>query len=371
MSSTETSEPPVGGEARPLTAPPPVAGLHGSISAFDPEQEGWDEYVERLQHYFTANDILAEDKRRAILLTVVGASTYQLIRTLVTPAKVTEISFKDLVAKAHEHFCPKPSPIVKRFEFNTRVQKEGEALATYVAELRTIAQYCDYGAALSDMLRDCLVCGVRDKGIQRRLLQTPDLTFSKMQEMALGAQAAEKDSKCLTVSDKDLTTMPVGQVKSLPKQGSWRKADRAHIPEKPSSVGESQQGHNSPGKCCSRCGGRHEPAACSYKNYECHHCKRKGHLARMCPKKGRPREQKTHQITQGESTRQEEEERSSDYSMYHLSGSSSPPFQVTVVANGHLLLKEIDVGASVSIVSLRTFETIRDGESTLELQEPT
>ena len=39
--------------------------------------------MERLQHYFTANDILAEDKRRAILLTVVGASTYRLIRTLV------------------------------------------------------------------------------------------------------------------------------------------------------------------------------------------------------------------------------------------------------------------------------------------------
>ena len=57
--------------------------------------------------------------------------------------------------------------------------------------------------------------------------------------------------------------------------------------------------------------------------------------------------------------------------MYHLSDSSSPPFQVTVVANGHPLLMEIDTGASVSIASLHTFETICDGESTLELQEPT
>ena len=179
------------------------------------------------------------------------------------------------------------------------------------------------------------------------------------------------DSKRLTVSDKDPTTIPVGQVKSLPKQGSWRKATRTHIPEKPSSVGESQQGHNSPGKYCSGCGGRHEPAACSYKNYKCHHWKMKGHLARMCCKKGRPREQKTHQVTQGESTRQEEEERSSNYSMYHLSDSSSPPFQLTVVANGYPLRMKIDTGASVPIARLSTFKVIWDGESTLELQEPT
>ena len=106
-------------------APPSAVGLHGAISAFNPAQEEWDEYIERLQHYFTANDILAEDKRRAILLTAVGPSTYRLIRTLVAPAKVTEVSFDDIVAKAKAHFCPKPSPIVKRFEFNTRRQGEG------------------------------------------------------------------------------------------------------------------------------------------------------------------------------------------------------------------------------------------------------
>ena len=130
-------------------------------------------------------------------------------------------------------------------------------------QLSLVEVLLDKWAALSDMLRDRLVCGVRDKGIQRRLLQTPDLTFTKAQEMALGAEAAEKDSKCLTVSDKDLAIMPMGQVKSLPKQGSWRKADLTHIPEKPSSVGESQQGRNSSKKCVPRCDGRHEPAACS------------------------------------------------------------------------------------------------------------
>ena len=66
-----------------------------------------------LEHYFTANE---GDKQRAILLNAVGASTYRLIRTLVSPAKVTDISFADIVEKARAHFNPKPSPIVKRYD---------------------------------------------------------------------------------------------------------------------------------------------------------------------------------------------------------------------------------------------------------------
>ena len=42
---------------------------------------------------------------------------------------------------AATHFNPKPSPIVKRFEFNSRSQKEGESIAVFVAELRKIAEH--------------------------------------------------------------------------------------------------------------------------------------------------------------------------------------------------------------------------------------
>ena len=44
-------------EAAPAPAVVPQAvGLHGTVVAFDPMQESWSEYVERIQHYFTAND---------------------------------------------------------------------------------------------------------------------------------------------------------------------------------------------------------------------------------------------------------------------------------------------------------------------------
>ena len=70
---------------------------HRNIGEYDPQTEDWTSYSERLKEYFTANDVEAAAKKRAILLSVVGASTYQLIKNLVAPQKPTEKGFDDLV----------------------------------------------------------------------------------------------------------------------------------------------------------------------------------------------------------------------------------------------------------------------------------
>ena len=125
--TTEEGVDPAPPAARVLAALPPVFGLHGSVGVFDSSQEEWNEYAERLMHYFVANDIVAEEKRRAILLSVVGPGTFRLLKTLASPKKLEEFMFTELVELAGVHFNPKPSPIVKRFEFNSRCQKEGES----------------------------------------------------------------------------------------------------------------------------------------------------------------------------------------------------------------------------------------------------
>ena len=192
----------------PVAPLPTTVGLHGNVSVFDPTQEEWGEYTERLVYYFTANVITSQTKQRAVLLNAVGLSTYRLLKTLASPAQVTDLTFEQIVERAKKHFNPKPSPIVKRFEFNTRQQDEGESVAVFVAELRKIAQYCDYGDVLSDMLRDRVVCGLANKAVQRRLLQEPTLTFEKALEVALAAETAARDSRLqttITVNGNPLT----------------------------------------------------------------------------------------------------------------------------------------------------------------------
>ena len=108
---------------------------HGQIGEFNSQREDWISYSERLEEYFIANKIESANKKKAILLSVVGAATYQLIRSLVAPAKPKEKSFEDLVTLVQEYHQPIPSAIVQRYKFNSRTQKSGESIATFVAEL--------------------------------------------------------------------------------------------------------------------------------------------------------------------------------------------------------------------------------------------
>ena len=51
---------------------------HGGLSKFDLQKEYWILYSEQMQAYFAANKTEKGDKK-AILLSVVGAETYQLM----------------------------------------------------------------------------------------------------------------------------------------------------------------------------------------------------------------------------------------------------------------------------------------------------
>ena len=95
------------------------------------------------------------------------------------------------MAALTQHFAPKPSEIVQRYKFHTRFRRQGESVASeivqrykfytcfrrqgesvavFVAELRALAQTCNFGDTLKVMLRDRLVCGMDKDFIQRRLL---------------------------------------------------------------------------------------------------------------------------------------------------------------------------------------------------------
>ena len=64
-------------------------------------------------------------KKVPALLSLVGGSTYQLLKGLTAPQKPSECEFKDLVKVLSEHLNPKPVVISERFRFYKRDQREG------------------------------------------------------------------------------------------------------------------------------------------------------------------------------------------------------------------------------------------------------
>ena len=122
----------------------------GQLQEFDRSKEEWQQYKERLGHFFVANKIINDDKKWAVFLSIIGVSTYRLLHNLVSPKKLGEKSFIELTEALCKHFHPTLLVIVKHFKFHSRTRKLGELVATFVSELR-----CHSSVGLENHLRTC------------------------------------------------------------------------------------------------------------------------------------------------------------------------------------------------------------------------
>ena len=157
-------------------------------------KEEWTHYCEMLEHYFATNGVVEAERKRSIFLTVIGPSTYKLFRSLISPHKPGEKTLEELTAALKQHFDPTPSEIVQRYKFNSRDRQPTETIATFISELRSLAEFCNYRASLDEMLRDRLVCGINNNIIRRRLFAESKLTLPKALEIALGMETAAKNA---------------------------------------------------------------------------------------------------------------------------------------------------------------------------------
>ena len=135
----------------------------GIIGEFQPSVEDWMQYAERLEFFFAANGITTAEKKRATFLAVVGHTTFKLLRNMLAPNKLGEVTFNEMVKVLSDHYSPKPSEIVSRFKFYNRSKKPGESVSMFISEVRDLARFCNFGDSLDAMIRDHLVCGINDE----------------------------------------------------------------------------------------------------------------------------------------------------------------------------------------------------------------
>ena len=121
-----------------------MAAVFGSISEYVFESEDVTEWIERLEQWFVANGLVNdtdEDRKKALLLSNVGARGYKLIRSLAQN-KPTDKSYKELKELLIEHLNPKPNEIAQRYVFYKRDRRIGKTVKDYVAALRKLSEHC-------------------------------------------------------------------------------------------------------------------------------------------------------------------------------------------------------------------------------------
>ena len=312
---------------------------YGKIGEFDPSSEKWDNYIERAEQFYIANDINDDVKKRAILLSSCGAKTYQLLRGLSDNNPSTK-SYAELNTLMKEHLYPARNPIAERFKFNTRDRLPNESIAEYLAVLRRLSEHCEYGTTLNQMLRDRLVCGVKYEKIQQRLLSEKALTLEKALQIAYSMESAVEYSKTI-VQQQSTNSEPTPVNKLYGNQ----------LPNKNSITGNT----NNNNRECYRCGSnKHKADTCSFKEAECFYCHRKGHTLQMCRQKKR-NDEKNKSITTMEVDTQSEIVEQFHVSLYKLGKTRNDPIHVNVNIGNKTITMEVDTGAALTVISEKIF----------------
>ena len=345
-----------------------MAAVIGTVGEFDDKSDSWSNYIDRLEQFYVANDINAPqagqaDKRKAILLSCVGAKTYSLLCNLVQPQKPGEKTFEEIVSIVKNHHNPKPSEIVQRFKFNTRSRRPEETIRTFVAELRSLSEHCNF-EALDSMLRDRLVCGVNNKRIQSKLLSEKTLTFKSALDISLAMEAADVNLQTLAQAQAgDTISEELHYVKSNKTSSNTVKAD--------TSSGGSPKNYK-----CYRCGNNsHSAANCGHKTSKCHSCSKIGHIAPVCRSNKRynssfnsgfrPRQVNSLQNDQYQQGVSEGDVSDEDcFKLFTLptrgaSRATLPAgFTAMLEVNGRMVDFQIDTGASLTVMTKNNFDKL-------------
>ena len=98
-------------------------------------------------------------------------------------------SYETVRNRFENHFIAKRNVIFKRAKFNVRIQDENEAVEDFITDLHCLAKYWEFGVLKDQLIRDCIVVGLKNKKLFEKLQLDPELTLEK--DMAQAGQNEE------------------------------------------------------------------------------------------------------------------------------------------------------------------------------------
>lgn len=343
----------------------------------------WQKWRDSFLIYYAACELgtKAEKVQVSILLHIIGEQCREVYSQF--EEKVEKL--QDLLNKFDSFFLPKKNLTIERHKFFNRNQGQGESIEQYAYELKKLASSCEFKDLNEDLIRDKLVCGIRDDMLRERLLREPDLTLkkaveisnlaqiSKMQACTIKSESTEHQAYTINAchdrynnfedvgsSHNQVDWVSRARGGSNSHRGGWRGGGRARPPAvSRSAVSAPQQRRQAPGHpmmmpsrsvkqvppvlhggyeqrlACNMCGlYHHYNAKCAALGKRCLKCNNFNHFSRMC---------EVNHLRADESA---------DQVIYYFSGSLSD-WSIDLVFGKSVLKFKLDTGADVNVIPRR------------------
>ena len=237
-----------------------MAGLVGSIEAYNPKSDEWSTYKGRLEFYLQINKITDAAMKRAALLTLIGNDGFRMLTDLHFPTKLIDVTYYTLIEDLDKAYGKNVSKMASRLRFGTVSQHEGQSIDEFIAELRHATMDSGFGDQLENRLKDQFLIGLRsDHIIKKKLLEDKDKDladiFTKVRALELVDREHSSSKSMLTHSD----TQHIRTSRSPQRN----EVDTRHHAIQQGSA--NLNAYRASGVSCHRCGRRgHQPEQCFF-----------------------------------------------------------------------------------------------------------
>ena len=318
----------------------------------------FEEFEERLQFYFDANDVgritdsstdaetaAAGRKKKSVLISSLSAAVYSILKSLCLPKKPAEKSYDEIVKLLTDYYKPEVSSVAATYQFQQCRQQSTESIRDFVNKLKRQAVKCSFADHNDRALRDQFIAGLADPTTRQEILSQPADSIKSFE--AVAKMAASRETALAAAAQ-------LQQPAEVHGVSSERKSRQSA--KRGSEVTDSASTRK-----CYRCGkANHLANACRHRHTECNFCKKKGHLERVCLKKNK---QGVHY------TADEPSSSAATAAMNCIAAtpldpvavvgcvsSGCTPYVLSVDVNGTPVLFEIDTGSSVTLLTEDDFK---------------
>ncbi|XP_039460226.1 P2Y purinoceptor 1-like [Oreochromis aureus] len=138
--------------------------------------EEWPKWIHCFERFRIASGLKVQSDENQVNTLIYTMGDEDVITSLnLTEEEASE--YHTLKDNLEAHFVVRRNVIFERAKFNQRQQEAGETADGFIASLYALAEHCGYGALHSEMIRDRLVVGVRDKRLSEQLQMDAELTL--------------------------------------------------------------------------------------------------------------------------------------------------------------------------------------------------
>nr|XP_022295054.1 uncharacterized protein K02A2.6-like [Crassostrea virginica] len=226
--------------------------------------------------------------------------------------------------------------------------EKDEPIDNYLTDLRNKAQPCEFEHLSDGLIRDRIVCGIKDEVCRARLLRESDLTLKKAIDICRAQEMSTKQLKSLKGSEEQA-------VAAIRKSTSSKKFSSS----KNTKRTENQRPESSSGKSCRNCGRKHMIGECPAYGKTCNSCHKKNHFEKYCFSKQNKSAMKIHTVGVPYDVNSDVE---TELFIGTLHVDSVDPdksdWTETLTINEHSVVFKLDTGAQANIIPKHIFDKL-------------